>query len=172
MRKFVVETLRDLAHPSGDQSKFVELTSQLHRWELRYRNLSPAPLPKRIHVLRALPARVIEELYALFKPNSADNPFRSEAQRWQNMAILLCLLHQDLRRGEVLLLPFDVIRSRSTDRSASRATPHATCTKTNSSLPELPTRSSPTASDERVSPKATNSAVPGAGQDCEAASEQ
>lgn len=117
VRKFVVETLRDLAHTPLQQSKSVELASQLQRWELRYRNLSPAPLPKRIYVLRALPACVVEELYSLFKPNSAKNPFRSERQRWRNMAILLCLLHQGLRCGEALLLPVDAIKTGTDERT-------------------------------------------------------
>lgn len=117
VREFVLETLRDLAHTAEDQSKLIELSSQLRHWELRYRNLSPSPLPKRIHVLRALPARVIEELYVLFRPDSPQNPFRSEAQRWRNMAILLCLLHQGLRRSEALLLAADAIKTGTDERT-------------------------------------------------------
>ena len=116
-RDFILETLQDLSHTSNDKAKLHELSSHIKRWELRYRNLSPNPLPKRIHVLRALPARVIEELYTLFKPDSPENPFRSEPQRWRNMAILLCLLHQGLRRSEALLLAADAIKTGTDERT-------------------------------------------------------
>src|SRR3546814_1434311 len=49
-------------------------------------------------------------MYEIFDPEGARNPFRTEWQRWRNFCILLCLLHQGLRRGEALLLPVDVIK--------------------------------------------------------------
>jgi len=116
-RDFILETLQDLSHTSNDKAMLHELSSHIKRWELRYRNLSPNPIPKRIHVLRALPARVIEELYTLFKPDSPENPFRSEPQRWRNMAILLCLLHQGLRRSEALLLAADAVKTGTDERT-------------------------------------------------------
>ncbi|HTP27651.1 MAG TPA: hypothetical protein VMK12_18620, partial [Anaeromyxobacteraceae bacterium] len=53
---------------------------------------------------RGLPAAVIEDLYDLVLPESPRNPFRTDVLRWRNYVIVLLLLHQGLRRGELLQL--------------------------------------------------------------------
>jgi integrase len=65
---------------------------------------------KRTQRPRALPAAVIEDLYELAAPASSRNPFRTDALRWRNYVIVLLLLHQGLRRGELLQLPVDAVK--------------------------------------------------------------
>lgn len=117
VRAFLFDTLGDIAASQHEKHEAVDLKAQVTRWELKYRNLSPNPAVKRVSVLRALPAQAIEEVYELFDPTSAKNPFRSEWLRRRNMCLLLCLLHQGLRRGEALLLPVDAVKMGTDDRT-------------------------------------------------------
>jgi integrase len=43
-------------------------------------------------------------LYEIFQPDSARNPFKTEALRWRNLLIFMLLLRLGLRRGEAALL--------------------------------------------------------------------
>ena len=60
---------------------------------------------------RGLPAVVIEDLYELVLPESPRNPFRNASLRWRNFVVVLLLLHQGLRRSELLQLPVDAVQS-------------------------------------------------------------
>ena len=62
-------------------------------------------------ILRSLPASVVEALYQILDPASPTNPFRNEAAKWRAFSIFIVLLHQGLRRGELLLLPVDAVKS-------------------------------------------------------------
>lgn len=64
--------------------------------------------PERI---RSLPAEVVEALYEMLDPESSSNPFVGAASRWRVYTIFMLLLHQGLRRGELLSFPVDVIKS-------------------------------------------------------------
>jgi integrase len=61
--------------------------------------------------VRSLPAEVVETLYELLDPASSSNPFRSVATRWRVYTAYLLLLHKGLRRGELLSLAADAIKS-------------------------------------------------------------
>jgi integrase len=54
---------------------------------------------------------VVEALYELLDPEARRNPFQNEASRWRAYVIFILLLHQGLRRGELLSLSQDAIRS-------------------------------------------------------------
>lgn len=84
-------------------------TRQL-RLQRLYSQLRPAR-KKPPQKIRALPAIVVEDLYEIFSPTSARNPFRSERLRWRNFLIFLLLMHLGLRRGEIGLLAADAIKS-------------------------------------------------------------
>lgn len=84
-------------------------TRQL-RLQSLYSQLRPAR-KKPAEKIRALPAIVVEDLYEIFSPASARNPFRSEWLRWRNFLIFLLLMHLGLRRGEIGLLAVDAIKS-------------------------------------------------------------
>jgi integrase len=53
---------------------------------------------------------VINDLYAIFDPGSARNPFKTKKQRWRNLLLFMLLLRLGLRRGEAGLLPADAIK--------------------------------------------------------------
>ena len=85
------------------------LDAGLTRLDSLYAALTPGRGTKRARV-RALPASVVENLYEIADPASLKNPFRTEAAKWRNYALLLMLLHQGLRRGEALILPCNAIK--------------------------------------------------------------
>lgn len=62
-------------------------------------------------MIRSLPASTVEVLYHLLDPESKDNPFPRVQTRWRVYVAFILMLHQGLRRGEVLLLPVDAIKS-------------------------------------------------------------
>jgi integrase len=104
---FVQDVVRHVG--AASQQRMSDVTAGLLQLERLYSQLSPSgakPAPP----IRALPAVVIDDLYRLFDPNSADNPFRTPALRWRNFLIFLMLLHLGLRRGEILILPADAVK--------------------------------------------------------------
>lgn len=50
-------------------------------------------------------------LYELLDPESKINPFQNAASRWCTYVLFIFMLHQGLRRGELLAMPADVIKS-------------------------------------------------------------
>jgi len=62
-------------------------------------------------MLRALPANVVEVLYEMLDPTSSTNPFKREKTRWMMFVIFIVLLHQGLRRGELLLQPVNAVKN-------------------------------------------------------------
>jgi len=61
--------------------------------------------------IRSLPASTVEALYQLLDPESESNPFPRNRTRWRVYVAFILTLHQGLRRGEVLLLPADAVKS-------------------------------------------------------------
>jgi integrase len=95
--QFVTDVLKHCGPQAGRRAE--ELEGQLRRLDRMYGDLLPNP-PKPPAPIRALPATVLEDLYAIFDPTSPRNPFRSERQRWRNLLVFLLLLRLGLRRGE------------------------------------------------------------------------
>jgi len=58
-----------------------------------------------------LPASVVEALYDLLDPESSRNPFTRAKTRWRIYIAFVLMLHQGLRRGELLLLTADCVKS-------------------------------------------------------------
>lgn len=106
-RMFLDDVLRHL-HPHAERS-FAELQARMNRLSRLYSQVSPR-LPRPPPPIRALPAVVVDDLYRLFDPNSADNPFRTPTLRWRNFLFFLMLLHLGLRRGEAAILSADAIK--------------------------------------------------------------
>lgn len=86
----------------------LRLQENLKRLEQLYNELDPAP-PRPPAQIRALPAVVIDDLYRIFNPLSADNPFRTEKNRARNYFIFVAGLTSGLRRGELAVLPKDAL---------------------------------------------------------------
>lgn len=68
---------------------------------------------KRPDIMRSLPADVVTCLYAMLDPSpeSTSNPFKRNKSRWNVFITYICMLHMGLRRGEVLSLPVNAIKS-------------------------------------------------------------
>jgi integrase len=98
-------------------SKSEAADDRLRRIEQRLNRLSG--LYSQLHVrrdnavemVRSLPASTVEALYLLLDPDSPQNPFAREKTRWRVYVAFVLMLHQGLRRGEVLLLPADAVKS-------------------------------------------------------------
>ncbi len=87
-----------------------QIESRLHQLSVLY---SQFRVKKRNtpEMIRSLPASTVEVLYQILDPESKDNPFPRVQTRWRVYVAFILMLHQGLRRGEVLLLPADAIKS-------------------------------------------------------------
>ncbi|WP_420963374.1 tyrosine-type recombinase/integrase [Brucella sp. IR073] len=105
MWTFVLNFVIDMLHFAGSEHgiRADEIDARLLRLENLYRQLTPNP-QKPPPPVRALPPSVVEDLYDVFRPDSARNPFKTEALRWRNLLIFMLLLRLGLRRGEAALL--------------------------------------------------------------------
>lgn len=98
-------------------SKSVVPDDHLRKIEQRLHRLST--LYGQLHVrrnrpmenIRSLPASAVEALYQLLDPISETNPFAQDRTRWRVFVAFVLMLHQGLRRGEILLLPADAVKS-------------------------------------------------------------
>lgn len=61
--------------------------------------------------IRSLPSNIIEYLYQLLDPESKLNPFRDINTKWRVFTAFILLLHQGVRRGELLKLAVNVINN-------------------------------------------------------------
>lgn len=91
-------------------------TERLRKMEVRLHRLSH--LYGQLHVQRnrrpsfprSLPASVVHALYEILDPSSTTNPFARQRTRWLAFLAFVLMLHQGLRRGEVLLLTADAVK--------------------------------------------------------------
>jgi len=85
------------------ETEWAVMRMELDRMIRLFGQLTPrrARAPKPI---RSLSAQVLIELYEIFDPNSARNPFKTQRIKYRNFLIFLMLLHLGLRRGEILIL--------------------------------------------------------------------
>lgn len=110
---FVREVSERLSSASVPDDRFAHVEIRLERLERLYGQLrmKRKTIP---HIVRALPASVMSALYDAILPGSASNPFKTDATQWRAFAAFLLLLHQGLRRGEVLSLPANFLKHERT----------------------------------------------------------
>lgn len=108
--QFVTETVQRLTRSSLTQEHHHTLNGRVMQIELlnAHLHVSRRRRPERI---RSLPSEIVEVLYEMLDPESSNNPFRDIVSRWRVYVIFMLLLHQGLRRGELLTFPVDVIKS-------------------------------------------------------------
>lgn len=82
---------------------------RLQRLGTLYRQLHVSKA-KPIESIRSLPATTVQALYETLDPLSPINPFPRIRTRWRVYVSFILMLHQGLRRGEVLLLPVDGVK--------------------------------------------------------------
>lgn len=119
--RFIEDTVRRIALASGDQEQLHATESQLGAFRMGVGQLYLGRRRNRERI-RSLPSEVVEALYEILDPSSPQNPFCGAASRWRVYTIFLLLLHQGLRRGELLALTTDAIK-RGIDRR-TRASRH------------------------------------------------
>jgi integrase len=93
---------------AGELMQCIE--KRLQRLSMLYRQLH-VNKAKPVEAIRSLPAATIKALYELLDPESPLNPFHRIQTRWRVFVSFVMMLHQGLRRGEVLLLPVDCVKS-------------------------------------------------------------
>jgi integrase len=91
-------------------AKMRQIEARIHRLSTLYSQLHIRQ-GGRNETVRSLPASVVENLYQMLDPESDVNPFQRMHTRWRVFVAFVLMLHQGLRRGELLLLPADAIKS-------------------------------------------------------------
>ncbi|MDP1594754.1 MAG: site-specific integrase [Gallionella sp.] len=108
--QFVRDTVLRLSKSNLPLSQIHEIEGKLNRLTLLYQQLRIGK-KRQQEIIRSLPAGVVEELYSMLDPESFSNPFGNMATKWKVYVIFIILLHQGLRRGELLLQPADAVKS-------------------------------------------------------------
>lgn len=116
---FIKDICERIARTPAMTAQFEDLRLRLERLDRLYGHLYKNKKSKTT-CIRALPATVLEELYAAVIPGSPTNPFKSDAAQWRVYAVFLLLLHQGLRRSETLILPVDFLKSERIQASGIR----------------------------------------------------
>ncbi len=102
----VVTWLSKSTLPTG---RLQQIEARLHRLSHLYGQLHVRKSRQQSQI-RSLPASVIKALYEMLDPASTTNPFVRQHTRWLAFVAFLVMLHQGLRRGELLSLTADVIK--------------------------------------------------------------
>jgi integrase len=105
-----IQFVREIAQRLDRNSRANDLHERFARLESLHSSLHVGRR-SRAERVRALPAEVVEYLYELLDPESKINPFQNAASRWRTYVLFIFMLHQGLRRGELLAMPVDVIKS-------------------------------------------------------------
>ena len=115
--EYVLEYLGKL-----EDDRWLDIRSQVRLLQTAYGNFSLDGRDKQPAPLRSLPSIVVSDLYEIFNPGSARNPFRCARTRSRNYLIFLTLLQTGIRRSEMLLLYVNSVNAEFDD-SAGRLMP-------------------------------------------------
>jgi len=107
---FVTSLVTWLSTSQSSHDRLKRIEQRLHRLHTLYSQLHVRRV-KSVEVIRSLPASTVETLYGMLDPTSAQNPFAREKTRWRVFVSFVLMLHQGLRRGEILLLSADAVKS-------------------------------------------------------------
>lgn len=107
---FVTDVLTWLSRSRIPDDRLRDMEARLHRLSTLYSQLHVRKSTQ-VETVRSLPASVVEALYELLDPESGRNPFKHARTRWRVYIGFVLMLHQGLRRGELLLLTADCLKS-------------------------------------------------------------
>ena len=108
---FVRSIFECLATVRSSDADLVGIERRLHRLKTLYRQLHVRRSTS-TESIRSLPANTVESLYAMLDPSAAEgSPLVRVNARWRTYIAFVLMLHQGLRRGELLLLQADCIKS-------------------------------------------------------------
>lgn len=108
--QFVRDIVLRLSKSDLPLKKIHLIEAKLNKLSMLYQQLRISK-QRNSEIIRSLPSTVIEALYQLLDPDSTSNPFKTFAAKWRVFVIFVLLLHQGLRRGELLLLPADAVKN-------------------------------------------------------------
>jgi hypothetical protein len=107
---FVTSIVTWLSTSPSHNERLRQIEDRIHRLATLYQQLHVHRSSK-TEMLRSLPATTIEWLYLILDPTSRENPFKRDRNRWCVFVTYVLMLHQGLRRGEMLLLTADAVES-------------------------------------------------------------
>lgn len=117
---FIENILLGITQNTLDVKQFDQFRAKFFRLGNLYKQLK-VQTPRRPDTLRSLPADVVAVLYEMLDPESKTQPFKRTRIIWTVYISFIVMLHQGLRRGELLLLSADCIKSSfDTKRNAHR----------------------------------------------------
>lgn len=116
---FVKDICERLERDPSVGNKMEDIRARMARLENLYLGLRPF---KKITstAIRAIPRSVLTELLDAVTPGSETNPFEYEGTQWRVYALVMLLLLQGLRVGEMASLPANFIRSEIDERSGKK----------------------------------------------------
>ncbi|HKT97099.1 MAG TPA: site-specific integrase [Paraburkholderia sp.] len=107
---FVTAIVMWVSKSQAADDRIRRIEKQLTRLSSLYSQLHVRRV-RSIETVRSLPASTVKALYEILDPESLRNPFVREQTRWRVFIAFVLMLHQGLRRGEILLLPVDAVKS-------------------------------------------------------------
>lgn len=115
---FIRDTCNRLERDPSVGNKMAGIQERISRLDNLYLGLRPY---KRRYGTkpRAIPRSVVAELLDAVLPGSQNNPFKAERTQWRVYILVSLMLLQGLRRGEVLSLPADFLKSERDHRTGN-----------------------------------------------------
>lgn len=107
---FVTDIVTWLSTSGCAEDRLRQIEQRLHRLSSLYGQLHVKKNTS-VETIRSLPASTVKVLYELLDPECPENPFHRARSRWRVYVAFVLMLHQGLRRGELLLLPVDTVKS-------------------------------------------------------------
>lgn len=107
---FVTDVLTWLSKSRIPDNRLGDLDARLHRLSTLYGQLHVRKSGQ-VETIRSLPPSVVAAFYELLDPESDQNPFKNGKTRWRIYVAFVLMLHQGLRRGELLSLTADCVKS-------------------------------------------------------------
>lgn len=115
---FVRDTCERIERNPAASNRMADIRERIGRLDRLYLGLRP--FRKRLGTqLRAIPRMVVMEMLDAVTPGSPINPFEQEATQWRVYSLVTLLLFQGLRRGEMLSLRADFLKSESDPRTGA-----------------------------------------------------
>lgn len=107
---FVKDTCERIERDPTIANRMSDIRERMSRLDRLYLGLRP--FRKRLGTqLKAVPRSVVFEMLDAATPGSPSNPFLQEATQWRVYSLVTLLLFQGLRRGEMLSLRADFLKS-------------------------------------------------------------
>lgn len=115
---FVKDTCERIERNPEITNQMADIREHLSRLDRLYLGLRP--FRKKLgSQIRALPRIVVLELIDAATPSSPTNPFKLASTQWRIYSLIILLLFQGMRRGEVLSLKADFLKSEVDQRTGA-----------------------------------------------------